>query len=84
MMKMIRFFIVFALLLLAGGCASFTSPENEIRITEYGGETSNLPYGDIVVGGVRVIEEGKVKTCVAYAGDKVRAFSSACPDRQNE
>lgn len=64
-------YIMFIPMFLLSGCASFTSPTNEIRITEFG--TGILPGQ---VGGCRIIQEGKVDAEILYEGEKCRVYKA--------
>lgn len=65
-------------LVLLSGCASFTKPEKEIRITEYGGEGSYLMQASGAVGGCRITEMGVAGACVRYNGKACNVVSAAC------
>ena len=62
-------------LLAMQGCASFTNPDREIRVTEYSGTASpglvGAPYvsGDLVVTGCRlVLSKVDGRGCLTYEG----------------
>ena len=71
-------------LALVAGCASFTKPDNEIRVTEYSGSAEpglvGTAYvtGDLAVDGCRVIESGSVHVCTVYKGRTCTVQSAGC------
>lgn len=65
-------------LLALGGCASVTKPDNELRVTEYGGNGNYLQQASGTVGGVRVVAKGTVEGCLRYNGDKAKFVSKDC------
>ncbi len=72
------------LLAMLAGCASFTKPDNEVRVTEYGGEGSYLMQASGAVGGCRVIEMGATAACVRYKGKACNVVSAACAGANRE
>ena len=50
--------LILAFIALAG-CASFTAPTNEVRVTEYGA-SSGVLTGGAIIGGCRVVQ---YRTC---------------------
>jgi hypothetical protein len=72
------------LVALLSGCASFTKPDNEIRITEYGGEGSYLMQASGAIGGCRIIEMGATAACVRYKGEACNVVSAACAGANRE
>lgn len=65
-------------LLVLGGCASVTKPDNELRVTEYGANGSYLTNFDGKVAGVRVVAKGTIDGCLEYKGAKAKYTSKDC------
>lgn len=74
-MKAVAFLIALSLIC---GCASFTKPDNEIRVTEYGADGSYLMQASGAIGGCRLIEMGAAKSCLRYTGKSCSVESDAC------
>jgi hypothetical protein len=92
-MTPIAFFVDFLMLaiLVASlqGCASFTKPAREIRVTEYTGTASpglvGAPYvsGDLVVAGCRlVLSKTEGEGCMRYKGKACSYASKDCAPAQ--
>ncbi len=74
-------------LLAMQGCASFTNPDREIRVTEYSGTASpglvGAPYvsGDLVVTGCRlVLSKVDGRGCLTYEGKACTFASGECDE----
>jgi len=74
---------ILALLFIIAGCASFVSPENEIRITEYGTQGTVVGAFTGEVGGCRVTQSGKVDAEVLYNGERCKVHALANQTTQN-
>ena len=66
------------LLALLAGCSTVTSPDNELRVTEYGGDGSYLMQANGQVAGCRVVQAGTVKGCMRYKGTTCSFKSEGC------
>jgi len=64
---------------LLSGCSAL-DPDNEIRVTEYGGEGGVILYGSGTAGGCRVVQTGTVGGCMTYSGEKCSYASADCAD----
>jgi hypothetical protein len=60
------------------GCSTITNPDNELRVTEYGGKGSYLGQIDGKIGGVRVVAKGAINGCLEYKGSKAKFTSEGC------
>lgn len=69
---------ILMLLALAAGCASFTRPENEIRVTEYGADGSYLMQASGAVSGCRVVQAGTIHGCLKFHGASCAFQSDDC------
>jgi len=65
-------------LIFMTGCSTVTSPDNELRVTEYGGSGSYLAQVDGKIGGVRVVAKGTIDGCLEYKGTKAKYTSKDC------
>jgi len=65
-------------IVLLTGCSTVTNPDNELRVTEYGGTGNYLQQASGTVGGVRVVSKGTVEGCLKYKGDKATFTSKDC------
>ncbi len=69
---------ILILIMFLTGCASMTSPTNEIRVTEFSGEAEPGIAGSLYVGGkmdvtgCRIVQEGIVTGMIDYRGIKCR------------
>jgi hypothetical protein len=76
-------FVVLCVALL-GGCATFTAPENERRVTEYGasGGAGVLVPADAQgrIGGCRLVVAGAADGCMRYTGESCEYASPDCSD----
>lgn len=70
--------IIAALVLALAGCASFTKPENELRVTEYGGNGSYMAQASGQIAGCRAIQGGDVKGCMRFKGTTCSFVSEGC------
>lgn len=66
------------LLLLLTGCATITNPDNEVRVTEYGGEGNYLMQASGQVAGCRAVQNGEVKGCMVFKGTTCSFKSEGC------
>lgn len=62
-------FLIF-IIAFTSGCASVISPDNEIRITEYGTQGTVIGAFTGEVGGCRVTQTGKVNAEITYRGER--------------
>lgn len=60
------------------GCASFTEPPNELRVTEYGADGSYLAQASGMVAGCRAVQAGDVKGCMVFKGKTCKFESAGC------
>ena len=70
---------IFFLSLLLTGCSTLTSPDNEVRVTEYGGNGSYLMQASGQVAGCRAVQKGKVDGCMRYKRPTCTFVSAGCP-----
>lgn len=69
--------LIIALVFLTG-CSTLTSPDNEIRVTEYGGEGNYLMQASGQVAGCRAVQVGEVKGCMRFKGETCSFKSDGC------
>ena len=72
-----RGFAIAALILLPG-CSTLTGPDNEIRVTEYGGDGSYLMQASGQVAGCRAVQVGTVEGCMRFKGATCTFTSAGC------
>ena len=65
-------------LIFVASCSTITNPDNELRVTEYGGKESYLGRIDGKIGGVRVVAKGTINGCLEYKGTKAKFTSKGC------
>lgn len=66
------------LLALLAGCSTLTSPDNEVRVTEYGGKGSYLMQASGQVAGCRAVQVGTVQGCMRFKGKTCTFTSDGC------
>ena len=67
-----------AIMILLSGCSTLTSPDNEIRVTEYGGDGSYLMQASGQVAGCRAVQVGTVEGCMRFKGKTCKFESKGC------
>lgn len=68
------------LFLSIGGC-TLLSPDNELRVTEYGGDGSYLMQASGQVAGCRVVQAGATQGCLTVKTKTCRFTSAGCAPR---
>ena len=68
---------IILLSLLLTGC-TLMSPDNEIRVTEYGGDGSYLMQASGQVAGCRAVQVGTVEGCMRFKGTTCSFVSNGC------
>ena len=70
--------LILSALLLLAGCSTLTSPDNEVRLTEYGGDGSYLMQASGQVAGCRAVQVGTVEGCMRFKGATCSFVSNGC------
>lgn len=73
-----RYLLIAIVMALASGCASLVSPDNETRVTEYGGEGNYLMQASGAVAGCRVVQAGTVNGCLKVKTSTCTYTSDGC------
>ena len=68
--------LIIALVFLTG--CSALSPDNEIRVTEYGGDGNYLMQASGQVAGCRAVQVGTVQGCMRFKGETCSFKSDGC------
>lgn len=70
--------LTLVMLTLVAGCSTLTSPDNELRVTEYGGEGNYLMQASGQVAGCRAVQAGTVEGCMKFKGETCSFVSAGC------
>ena len=62
------------------GC-TLLAPENELRLTEYGGDGSYLMQASGQVAGCRVVQRGAIDGCLSVETTSCKFSSAGCAKR---
>jgi len=70
--------LIVLLTLAMAGCSTITSPDNELRVTQYGADGSYLAQASGQIAGCRAVQAGEVKGCMVFKGTTCTFKSADC------
>ena len=70
--------ILIAIVVVALQGCTVLQPDNEVRVTEYGGEGSYLAQAQGQIAGCRAVQNGEVNGCMRFKGSTCTFVSDGC------